>query len=106
MKDCIASDFDGNDDQRKYFQSEVVKKKHNFTCLGEEALNLTIEGNIQTRKVHQKRNTYLSLQIDRCKNTKKEPNKCASHEEINKWLYNKQMEPLAFDNKPALKNFD
>lgn len=46
VKNCVKSDFDGNDDQRKYFESEVIKKKHNFICLGEEALNLTIEGNI------------------------------------------------------------
>lgn len=111
VKDCERRDFDRDDNQRLYYDSEVVKKKHNFTCLSEEALNMTIEGNIQVRKVYQQRNSYISLQIDRCTNVTDDPQsadfaKCASHEAINQWLYNKQLEPLAFDNRPAMKNFE
>lgn len=31
---------------------------------------------------------------------------CESKDKITKWLLNKQLEPLAFDNQPALKSFD
>ena len=46
----------------------------------------------------------------RCKNvtndtTSPDYNRCASDEEINKWLYNKQLEPLTFDIKPALTDY-
>lgn len=46
VKDCVESDFNQNDDQRKYYEASIVEEKQNLICLSEEALDLTIEGNI------------------------------------------------------------
>lgn len=77
-------------------------------CFDKATLNLTLEGNIQSKKIYSQTNSYLSLQIYRCQNSSDDPTAtvCASSDEIEDWVYNKQLEPLAFNKKPGLKNYD
>lgn len=103
VRNCEPKDFvdpdPGATEMSRYYQAEVVKKKQNFICLSDEALELKIEGNLQSRKAYNERNTFISFQIDWCKKN------CASDDDIKAWLFNKQLEPLAFNRKPALATF-
>ena len=45
-KATLQSDFDLNNDTRDYYKAAVIREKQNLTCLPDEALNMTILGNI------------------------------------------------------------
>lgn len=92
----------------RYYKNEILGDDGKLLCFNEATRNLQIEGNIQSAKTYRKRNSYLSLQIHRCGYNfkgKVEGQDCASQSEITKWLENKQLEPLAFNKQPVLKEF-
>lgn len=103
--DCTEKDFKKDQNQKNYYR-QIQAEKLSMICLSDEVKNWTIQGNVQDNFLYKRPNSYVSIGVFRCQNTDAEPNKCASYEEINKWLYTKQLEPLAFNLKPAMKNFD
>lgn len=105
LKDCEESDFVRSKDEKRYYKNEIIGEKAKSLCLPESVKNLTIKGNIQSAKTYRTENSYLSIQIHRCGYNIKGPlddSKCASPSEITRWLENKQLEPLAFNNLPSL----
>lgn len=81
-------------------------EKRPLLCLEDKAQNWTIEGNLQDNFLYKRPNSYFSLEIYRCQNTDKEPKRCAGYDELNEWLYNKQLEPLAFNLRPSMSTMD
>lgn len=104
VKDCTAADFAKDAEQEKYFAGET-KKGLNFLCLDDEAMKLEIVNNIQSRKIYKQKNSFMTLEVKYCKDSPKRAVPCAPMNEIKTWLYNKQLEPLAFNNKVALADF-
>lgn len=105
VSDCTEEDFKKDDNQKNYYQ-QIQAENQKLICLSDEVKEWTIQGNLQDNFLYKLPNSYFSIGIYRCQNTDEEPNKCASYEETNKWLYNKQLEPLAFNYRPAMKNYD
>ena len=54
MKNCIESDFQGSEDEKLYFKAEVEGEGGKMLCLPQQALDMTIEGNIQSAKTYRK----------------------------------------------------
>lgn len=102
LVDCQKKYFSKTIDEQRYFQNTVKRENQKLLCFDDSTLNKTIEGNIQSRKIFSRTNSYLSLQVFRCRDKPY----CKSKDEIDKWLYNKQLEPLAFNKKPALKSYE
>lgn len=78
-------------------------------CLSDEVKDLTIKGNIQSAKTYRTENSFLSIQIHRCGYDHKGAipgADCDTDANIDKWLENKQLEPLAFNYQPTLKDFE
>ena len=103
VKDCTKDNFENDIDQMRYFKS-TKEEKETLICISDDILDWTIRGNIQDNHIFKVPNSYLMMEIYRCKNTASNQN-CASDDEIDKWLYNKQIEPLSFNYRPDFKNF-
>lgn len=59
VKDCTESDF-RDEDQRKHFQLTIYENAKHL-CVGDEALDWKIEGNIQDHHIFHKANSYFML---------------------------------------------
>lgn len=108
MKDCDETDFVASKDEENYYKNEIIGEAAKSLCLPPEVRDMTIKGNIQTAKTYRTENSFLSIQIHRCGYNYKgvvAGADCESPAEITKWLENKQLEPLAFNNQPTLKNY-
>jgi len=68
---------------------------------------MQLEGTVQSKKVESLPNSYFSVQVFRCDNSKRAAgNKCAAPEAVDKWLYARALRPYAFDVRPNLRSFE